>query len=426
MQTILPFNCLKLALLGIPVLVLLTGGCGERVAKLDPQITLKLDAIREADYPVTLAELDAWYVETPPAENGVLLSTNAFAALASVEATSPSYLAQNQKTLELLHVAASWKTCRYPIDLTKRYDTFVPHLSDLKTCVKLLSRAVDSHAAKREIDLATQSLLDGLRLAQSVWGEPYLISHLILISSVEILQTGLESILNDKALTDEQLLRLQAVFSEMASTESMTRSLAAERCMGISLLRMPIPDRAKLFGVMKGADNDIDIEAYLLSSNSNTDFHFFLDRMDESIGAMTEPFPKGLEAISQWDAHMSEAKTKGYLFSGTLLPELGRALYKGAEHVGRSRVTQTALAVERFRLAQQNALPASLAELVPRFVDVVPTDPFDGQPLRYKKTSPHGFVIYSIGKDRNDDGGTPRPAGAKTDTHYDLTLVVRR
>lgn len=424
--TIFSFNFLKLALLGIFVLGLLAGGCDQGIARLDPQISLKLDAIREAGYPVTLAELDAWYIEPAPTENGALLYTNAFAALASEETTSPTFLAQNQETLELLHEAASWKACRYPIDLTKRYDSFVPHLHKLKICAKLLAQAADSHAAQGELDLATQSLLDGLRLAQSVEEEPYLISNLLLNATVKTLVTGLESVLDNKALTDEQLLRLQAAFSEMESKESMTRSMAAERCMGISLLRLPVPDRAKLFSAMKGADNAINKESYLNSSFPNADFHFFLDRMDECVGATAGPFHMGREAISQWDAHMSEAKTKGYLFSGTLLPSLGRALYRGAEHVGRVRVTQTALAVERFRLAHQNALPDSLAELAPLFIDVVPIDPFDGQPLRYKKTSPNGFVVYSIGKDRSDDGATPMPSGSDSGAPHDLTFAVRR
>ena len=408
------------------MLVLLTSGCLESGSKLDPQLNLKIDAIRQAGDPVTLAELDAWYVKPPPAENGATLYADAFTALASVEATSPSFLAENQKTLELLRVAASWKTCRYPIDLTKGYGTVVPHLQKFKTCVKLLSQAAKSHATEGEMDMAAQSLLDGLRLAQSVEEEPFLISHLLLIASASSLQTSLESVLNRKAFTNEQLLRLQAAFREVESRESMTRSTVAERCFGISILQMPVPDRATLFAQWGGAAKNIDIEAYEKSSDSNADFNFFLDRMDECVGLTTLPFPKNLKAISQWAAHVSEAKTKGYLFSGTLLPALVKALYRGAEHVGQLRVTQAALAVERFRLAHQNALPASLAELAPQFVDVVPKDPIDGQPLRYKKLSPKGFVIYSIGKDRNDDDGTPKPAGAKTDTLYDLTFAVRR
>jgi hypothetical protein len=45
----------------------------------------------------------------------------------------------------------------------------------------------------------------------------------------------------------------------------------------------------------------------------------------------------------------------------------------------------------------------------------VPTDPFDGRPLRYRRLA-DGVVVYSVGDDRADDGGTladdfPPPAG---------------
>jgi RNA polymerase sigma factor (sigma-70 family) len=56
----------------------------------------------------------------------------------------------------------------------------------------------------------------------------------------------------------------------------------------------------------------------------------------------------------------------------------------------------------------------------------VPEDPYDGKPLRYKKLSPKGYVVYSLGRNRQDDGGTPKPAGGKPDGAYDLTFLVRR
>ncbi|MCE7974100.1 MAG: hypothetical protein DYG92_07205 [Leptolyngbya sp. PLA1] len=52
--------------------------------------------------------------------------------------------------------------------------------------------------------------------------------------------------------------------------------------------------------------------------------------------------------------------------------------------------------------------PASLDELVPRYLPSVPSDPFDGKPLRYSPgvggMSP---VVYSVGVDGVDDGGVP-------------------
>ena len=44
----------------------------------------------------------------------------------------------------------------------------------------------------------------------------------------------------------------------------------------------------------------------------------------------------------------------------------------------------------------------SLADL--KLVDELTVDPYDGRPLRMKKT-PAGWTIYSVGKNRKDDGG---------------------
>jgi hypothetical protein len=42
--------------------------------------------------------------------------------------------------------------------------------------------------------------------------------------------------------------------------------------------------------------------------------------------------------------------------------------------------------------------------LIPEFLDKVPTDPYDGKPLRYRRLD-DGVVVYSIGRDGKDDGG---------------------
>jgi hypothetical protein len=59
------------------------------------------------------------------------------------------------------------------------------------------------------------------------------------------------------------------------------------------------------------------------------------------------------------------------------------------------------LAAERFRI-RKTRWPTSLAELTPEFLDAVPLDPFDGQPLRYRRLD-DGVVIYSTGADGTGD-----------------------
>src|SRR5438477_6338947 len=151
------------------VLVVLAGmllipGCTKKSgSKPDAAVNLRLDAIRQAGYPVTLAELNDSYVEPPAMENAAPLYLAAFAALAPLEPTSAAFLTQNKEALELLHQAGARKRCRYPADLTKGANALLPHLAKFKKSAQLLSQQATNCASKGQIDLAVQSLLDGLR-----------------------------------------------------------------------------------------------------------------------------------------------------------------------------------------------------------------------------------------------------------------------
>lgn len=64
-----------------------------------------------------------------------------------------------------------------------------------------------------------------------------------------------------------------------------------------------------------------------------------------------------------------------------------------------------ALTLERHRAAK-GAYPDTLAALVPEFAPALPHDLFDGQPLRYHRTPEGKYLLYSIGWNAKDDGGT--------------------
>lgn len=122
----------------------------------------------------------------------------------------------------------------------------------------------------------------------------------------------------------------------------------------------------------------------------------------------------------------AEAKRNYYIFSGLLLPAYGNVSIRDAKMLAQARTTETALAVERFRLAHRT-LPKKLDDLVPQFLSAVPEDPFDGLPLRYRNLE-RGYVVYSVGADGQDNGGRERPPDAKSSdkTPYDITFTVER
>jgi hypothetical protein len=66
-----------------------------------------------------------------------------------------------------------------------------------------------------------------------------------------------------------------------------------------------------------------------------------------------------------------------------------------------------ACALERYRLAEKD-YPEKLDGLVPRFLDKLPHDIIGGQPLKYRRTDQGKYLLYSIGWNEKDDGGTAR------------------
>ena len=93
------------------------------------------------------------------------------------------------------------------------------------------------------------------------------------------------------------------------------------------------------------------------------------------------------------------------ILASMLLPALGRSIEKAAYAQGAIDLARSACALERYRLAN-GAYPADLAALVPQYAAAVPKDIIDGQPLKYRRTGDGIFVLYSIGLNKKDDGGT--------------------
>jgi hypothetical protein len=67
------------------------------------------------------------------------------------------------------------------------------------------------------------------------------------------------------------------------------------------------------------------------------------------------------------------------------------------------RVTEVALALRLYR-KERGRYPEDLQALAPKFLPSVPSDPYDGKPLRYRKLA-KGFKVWSVGGNRKDDGG---------------------
>ncbi len=67
-------------------------------------------------------------------------------------------------------------------------------------------------------------------------------------------------------------------------------------------------------------------------------------------------------------------------------------------------LTAAGIALERYRL-KNGEYPERLEQLVPEFLEAVPTDWFCGEALRYRRDAERGFRLYGVGRNGVDDGG---------------------
>lgn len=71
----------------------------------------------------------------------------------------------------------------------------------------------------------------------------------------------------------------------------------------------------------------------------------------------------------------------------------------------RLRLLMTELALRSYRCVHENT-PLSLEQLVPHFLQTIPSDPFAKGPLTYRPAGTN-WVLYSVGIDHIDDNGKP-------------------
>jgi hypothetical protein len=114
----------------------------------------------------------------------------------------------------------------------------------------------------------------------------------------------------------------------------------------------------------------------------------------------------------------SESKGVGALTS-LILPNpaiiFERVQWAEAMH----RVAVLGVAAYRYQ-AKYGRLPTALDDLTTEFVHILPRDPFNGKPIRFKFAD-ESCVIYSVGPDLVDDDGAPLK---QSDRSGDIRFIV--
>jgi hypothetical protein len=309
-----------------------------------------------------------------------------------------------------MHSAISRPNCRYPIDLNQGFNTLITHLSTVKLSTMLLSAEGLARIAEGRNDEAAEAFLAAGHLADSLAEEPVFISQLVRFAAWTIVCTRVEMALNATAFSDEQLRSLHRMIAEGEKPRSFARAIGGEQASGYAIFSQPKPQAMIFGGTAATGWQSIGPRLFIGLLRTTgifaKDKRFFLDAMSTNVAISELPFPEQFRSSQSTPPPVPPSRF--YVASRILLSgvTISRAAARHGNLIAWQRITQTALAVERYRLAHTNCLPDDLSQLVPVYVRAIPADPFDGKPLRFKKLNP-GFAIYSVGSDGRDDGGTP-------------------
>ncbi len=432
---------------GTIALLLIALAVWQRTLSGDPHIR----KIREQGYPASLAELNAWYGSVEPAENVALYYTNVFASalLSGTNATVDQFsspenwlpargqmltgerqkefvgiLASNLAVLDLLHSAPTSHLSRYPVDLSLGRAADLWHLARARRAVGVLTAEAMVHCATGDKDKAIAAIMAAARLADSLQQEPLLASQSVRLRCWGTITASINRILNCTELDERGLALLEVTLARAEAPGSLGRCLAGERVCGLTIFS-DRREQALLFAGSANQPTSVDrFRSALLFSALKTsgilqkDKRFYLEHMQAVIAAAEQPLPLRFDLSQNVFTRLSLGWSRFYVLSGMLLSGSGMSeiFTRDATSVAWVRATQAAVAVERFRARHAGSVPKKLDDLVPELLDRLPLDPFDGKPLRFKSLN-DGYVVYSVGSDGKDDGGTEV-------AHKDIVFMV--
>lgn len=373
----------------------------------NPYVTnevIEVEALATNEFPVAMQP------QTPAAD--VLLALSKFdAALAELRA------------------AAARPLARFPLgyDAAIPAEILLPHYDNLKNCSLVLGLRANAELDSGHPAEALADIKLIFRLAESIHAEPIYIAQSFRMGWFRFAMQPIWEGVSGKKWTDVEMKELALAMSHLDFLQDYAFAVRSECAAGIKIV-----EHCEAHG-NKGVFT-------CLCDRSEFNFDMWLDDM------ILESFPAGwfalgkktlcksfysgaLSGFNLQQRYFSPAKYADgmshvyweinqrppwNLWSRMLLPDFKPSRF--AETQTQLDLARVAIALERWRRAAGN-YPATLDALAPRFLEKIPRDVVNGQPLHYRRTddppsSNSGaargkFLLYSVGWNGVDDGGVP-------------------
>lgn len=416
------------------------------------RLAAELAKVRTAGEPLAAEDMEAFYLAPPAEQDTTQLWLSALAPLDTPnfkadavglpfvsEGASPippveqpwaqlsaaeQFLAKYQASLDGMHQAARLGgRARFPTKFADGLAMLLPHVQRLRFASQLLEleSAVNMHRERQEA--AVESVLAMFAAARSLEQEPLLISQLVRMALDGKARDRLAWLLSVASLDDEQLARFDQELAASDYQTQLRRALLGERSFGIQLFADPakLGPEANSVGI---------IPKFTLGLTRASDETLYLQIMAQAIAAAGNTGPARTQAIADTDAMVNQLASQTgaklrFPITLLMLPAMTSVAHSVSRNEAHRDATRLALAIERFR-SQRGSLPTTLDDLVPGYFDSLPLDPFSGKSLLYRNTDANEYVVYSVGSNGLDDGGSSEPENQPADVVMRVKLLKQQ
>lgn len=402
--------------------------------KAERELAEALERLKEAGHAVTLREVERRYAYPPTDKNAALLFERAVESLEisdEVQQTLPPWgldawpelgeplppewapiarqlVEENAEAIRLFQEAAQLPNVRYPGDYTKGMELLIPHVGGLRGGARFYSFLSAWQADQEDWEEAATSLETLFAIGWSLRKEPTLIGQLTRIAISSIGCHAVERALARRTPSEDFLARLHPVLVREGQDQFLLKTgLEGELAFGNHAFEMVRDDPRGIADLVDGGSEfgflaHVMSWGYAFSGFLARDQILYLEIMKDYLEFAGEPLPARLEnalSVDELDQRISEGSPAA-IVTAMMTPSIFRVMESEGLALARARLALILIALERFR-ADHGALPASLEELGPQYLEELPTDPISGDPFSYRIEEEWAFVT-SAGMIRDD------------------------
>jgi hypothetical protein len=306
-----------------------------------------------------------------------------------------------QPTVAKARSLATVDQARFAVqDEVNPLDTRVEHLQRTQYVAILLDAVATQDILDNDFEAGLGAIRGIVNLGWYLKEEPYSMSGTVRVAVYAIALNRLEDLFRFQVKNnppETALSSLQTLLLEEGADIGILHWIRCERAMGNQIFERLTNKKLTIEQSLPKGQKVAQDKFREWQKNLGKHHAYYLQKMNEAVEIAKRPLHEQAKEYAKWTEQVRkpDAKQEGGL-AALLFPEVAKPHKAFVGRCAELRVVGVGLAVERFRRAT-GQWPTDLSKTVPKYLPNIPTDPFDGQPLRYR-VFPEGVAVYSLGE----------------------------